>query len=256
MKKLIITVITLAFVFTSCKDDKNSSDKKTVKVDETTIIEEEVKAGHAVCLYDKLSIRDKPSKKGKWLTSMSLGEKVTYTGEEVLDSVSKRIFCKVKLTDGKEGWTRVDLMAVNGEVGAMKETATVYKRPDLLTKTENKFSPMDIVAIMTTQDDWVQVKGKRAEGKYIEESWIKSSNISNSAVDIATAKFASMALNKPSMTDRIKALEELVNNADLSTSSFIPSLKEKITEYQDKNKEIQPEDAQEAVEKAADATDF
>ena len=264
MKKLIITIISLAFVFASCKDDKKSSDTKDLKSDEVVVAKEEVKTGHAICLYDKLSIRDKPSKDGKWMTSMSLGEKVTFTGEEVLDSVSKRKYCKVTLTDGKEGWTRSDLMAINGEVGAMKEAATVYKRPDLLTKTENKFSPMDIVAIMATQDDWVQVKGKRAEGKYIEESWIKSSNISNASVDIATAKFATMAMNKPSMTERIKALEELVNNSDLATSSFIPSLKTKILEYQERNEEIQPEDAEKAPAEAAEkgpedakeATDF
>lgn len=236
MKKILIGIITLAFAFTGCKEKGSSETKTTGETKETVEVITEAKA---ICLYDKLSIRDKPTKKGKWLTSMSLGETVTYTGEEVLDSISKRTFCKVKLTDGKEGWTRADLIAINGKVAVMKDEAVVYKRPDLITKTDNKYSPMDIVAIMTVQDDWIKVKGKRAEGKYIEESWIKSSNTSSSSVDIATAKFAGLAIEKPSMTEKIKALQELVNNNDFSTSTFIPLLEEKIKLYQEKNVPIE-----------------
>lgn len=245
MKKVCIAIVSLTFFFTSCKET-GSSETKDVKVagnDTKQDVKDEIKEAKAICLYDNLSIRDKPSQKGKWLASMSLGETITFTGEEVVDSISKRKYCKIKLTDGKEGWTRTDLIAVNGKVGTLKDEAVVYKRPDLLTKTDKKYSPMDIIAIIVTDGEWLQVKGKRATGKYIEEGWIKSSNISNSSVDIATAKFAGMAINKPSMTEKIKALQEVTNNSDLSTSSFIPLLEEKIKDYQDKNIAIEPEAA-------------
>ena len=62
-------------------------------------------------------------------------------------------------------------------------------------------------------------------------------------MDIATAKFAGMAMTKPSMTEKIKALQELTNNSDYATSSFIPLLEEKIQEYQEKNVPIDAEDA-------------
>lgn len=245
MRISLLSIITVLFLLSSCKGNE-SKDQKSNDTSETTTNTEEAttktstesastESGEAICLLDRLSIRDMPTKKGKWLASMSLGEKVTFTGEKALDTVSKKEFYKVKLVDGKEGWTRADFIVVNGKVGVLLEDATVYKRPDLLTKTDKKYSPMDIIAIVTTQGDWIQVKGKRAEGKYIEENWIKSSNISSSPVDIATAKFATSAMSKETMTERIKALKEIISNSDLSSSGFTPILKEKIKDLEEKN---------------------
>ena len=151
------------------------------------------------------------------------------------DSISKKVYTKVKLIDGKEGRTPKRFMAINGKVAVMLESASVYQSPDLLTKTEKKYSAMDIVAVTGKQGDWLQVKGKRGEGKYIEEAWIKSSNISESTVDIATAKFANIALAKETMTLRIQALKEVLANNDLAGSSFVDLLKDKIADYESKN---------------------
>ncbi|TYP97508.1 SH3 domain-containing protein [Tenacibaculum adriaticum] len=237
MKKILITIISISFLFTSCKQEgkttKTKDDNQTIQsLSDST---EEVEPSEAICLLDKLSVRETPNAKGKWITSMSLGEKVIFTGAETTDSISKKQYYKVKLVDGKEGWTRSSFLVVDGKVGVMLAEVSIYKRPDLLTKTENKYSPMDIIAVISTQDEWINVKGKRADGKYIEEGWIKSSNISENPVDIATAKFAITALSKESMTDRIEALQEIVNNSDLATSSFIGVLNEKIKDYKEKN---------------------
>lgn len=253
MKKVFIAVISISLFFASCKGDGNKTETKTnneVTSQESTNNDEANKtnasddsSGDAICLLDKLSVREQPKAKAKWVTSMSLGEKVYFTGEKHTDSVSNKEYCKVKLIDGKEGWARSPFLAINGKVGAMTKVANVYKRPDLLTKTETKYSPMDIIAVIGTQDDWAHVKGKRADGKYIEEVWVKSNNISDKPVDIATAKFASLAMAKGDMTDRIKALEEIVNNSDFSDSSFMDIIKDKIRDYQSKNVPVDVKDA-------------
>ena len=160
----------------------------------------------------------------------------------------KKDYVKVVLTDGKEGWTRSTFLAVNGKVGAFLEDASVYKRPDLLTKTDEKYSAMDIIAVTATQDDWVHVKGKRADGQYIEEGWIKNSNITDKTVDIATAKFVSIALNKPSMTERIKALQDVLDNSDLSGNSFSDAIQAKILDYQSRNTPIDTQDVKSSEE--------
>lgn len=237
MKKLFITIISLSILLISCKGGDKSE-----KTTEDTIKGSEDKVVIAICLLDNLSIRETPSAKGKWITSMSLGEKVMFTEEETTDAVSKKVYYKVKLTDGKEGWTRATFLAVNGAVGAMLEEASVYKRPDLLTKTDKKYSIMDIIAVTENKVDWMKVKGRRTEGEYIEEGWIKSSNISNDEIDIATAKFARSAMSKSTMTERIKALEEVINNQDLSSSKFINVLKSKIEDYKAKNVAIDVND--------------
>ncbi|WP_299136194.1 SH3 domain-containing protein [uncultured Tenacibaculum sp.] len=237
MKKLFITIVSLSILFMSCKGGDKSE-----KTAETATEESEVKTSTAICLLDKLSIRETPSAKGKWITSMSLGESVTFTEEEETDVTTKKLYYKVKLTDGKEGWTRATFLAVNGKVGAMLEEASMYKRPDLLTKTDKKYSVMDIIAVTENKGDWMKVKGRRTEGEYIEEGWIKSSNISNDEIDIATAKFARSAMSKSTMTERIKALEEVINNQDLSSSKFINVLKSKIADYKTKNVAIDVKD--------------
>lgn len=250
MRTLLVTILASTFLF-SCKGNKASNSKdanneSTEQIENATTSENstpQANSGSAICILDKLSIRDTPGKKGKWLASMSIGEQITFTGEKVLDSVSKKDFSKVKLIDGKEGWTRSDFIVVGGKVGAMTEEAVVYKRPDLLTKTDKKYSPMDIIAVMTTQEDWIKVKGKRRTGKYVEESWIKSSNISESAVDIATAKYVTIALSKNDDTEKIKELREITNNSDLSGSKFIPLIEEQIKELQENNTLEVPENA-------------
>lgn len=239
MKKILIATFALCTLLTSCKGKKSSSENEQQGVETTensgADTEKANLAGEAVCILDKLSVRETPGKKGKWVTSLSLGEQITFLGEKMEDPASKKEYSKIKLIDGKEGWTRSSFIVVNGKVGAMLENTTVYKRPDLLTKTDKQYSPMDIIAVMTTQGDWMQVKGKRRIGEYVEEAWIKSSNISNSPVDVATAKYAAMALSKETMTDKIKALQELVNNSDLSESKFISLIGEKIKDLQEKN---------------------
>lgn len=253
MKKIFIAVISISLLLTNCKGEGSKSE---TKINDGVTSQESNKSGEsntanasadssgdAICLLDKLSVREEPKAKAKWVTSMSLGEKVYYTGETHTDSVSKKEYSKVKLIDGKEGWARSPFLAINGKVGAMTKTANVYKRPDLLTKTDTKYSPMDIIAVIGTQDDWAHVKGKRAEGKYIEEVWVKSNNISNKSVDIATAKFASLAMGKGDMTERIKALEEIVSNSDFSDSSFMDIIKDKIRDYQSKNVPVDVKDA-------------
>jgi len=247
MRKIFIAVVSISLLVIGCKTENGTSKNTTVEANndtetQNTSSDTDDNSGDAICLLDKLSVRETPSSKGTWVTSMSLGEKVYCTGEVHVDSVSKKEYYKVKLIDGKEGWSRSPFLAVNGKVGVITKDASIYKRPDLLTKTDNKYSPMDIIAVMSTQDDWVQVKGKRATGKYIEEVWIKSNNISDKSVDIATAKFASIAMTKGSMTDRIKELQEIVGNQDFSESSFIDLIKDKIRDYEAKNVPVDVQD--------------
>lgn len=258
MKTSVVTILVAIFLI-GCKGGNKSSDSEkttSTQTEQTNAVvnsnsentnsnsNSNDKSGDAVCILDKLSIRDTPGRKGKWLASMSIGEQITYTGEKVIDSISKKEYSKVKLIDGKEGWTRSDFVVVGGKVGAMLDEAVVYKRPDLLTKTSKKYSPMDIIAVVTTQGEWIKIKGKRRNGKYVEEAWIKSSNISETPVDIATAKYATMALLKGNNADKIKELREITNNSDLSSSKFIPVIIEKINELQ-QQEALEPKDATE-----------
>ena len=233
MKNLIL-FLTISLLLWNC-GGKSKSSFEAVKSEatETEVADEAeavVEEAEAVCLLDNLSVRATPAKSGKWITGISLGEVVTYVGEQKVDSVTKNTYYKIKLTGGKEGWSRADFIDVDSKVGVFVQETEIYKRPDLLTKAGKKYSAMDIVAVISTNGEWSEVKGKRSDGKYIESGWVKGGNISDKTVDIATAKFGAAALAKEDPEKQIEAIKEIIENNDLSSSSFIPVLQEKLNE--------------------------
>ncbi len=190
----------------------------------------------AVSVYwSNLSLRDEPVKDGKYLTAIRLGEKMTYLGLTARDSANKTDYIKVRLMDGKEGWAQSNLIVINGDPAVLIKDAEIYSRPDLLTKTDKAYSKMDVVAVMQSQGEWIEVKGKRKEGSWVETGWIKPINISYESVDIAVAVFTNQALAKKETEDQITGLEDIVKNSDLSTSELIPAVIEMLDELQSEN---------------------
>ncbi len=218
---LSCTVILLSIF--SCGSGSEQSDSEA-KTSETEAIETpEVTAVKAVCIWNEVSVRATPDAKGKWLTSMSIGEVVEYLGEDAPDAQdAKNTYAKVKLTDGAEGWSRKDFIIENGEVAVFLENNTIYKRPDLLTKTDDQFSQMDIVAIKSTQGDWAEVTGKRKEGTWISTGWVKGNKLSKDGADVAVAKFGRVALDEEDPEVQIEEFKEILDNSDLRSSKFIP----------------------------------
>ncbi|MBL3658623.1 SH3 domain-containing protein [Fulvivirga sediminis] len=185
----------------------------------------------AVCVWDNISVRKEASSKSKWLTSISLGESLTSLGNTEKDSLDNdREYTQIQLADGTEGWALSDFIIENAKVGVFLEDVFIYKRPDLLTKTDKKFTQMDIVAIKSTEGDWLEVVGKRTGAKWIQNGWVKKANISEKDIDVAVAKFAKPALNLSNDSKKVAALEEIVGNSDLSSSSFISVINRKLDE--------------------------
>lgn len=221
MRKLSFLYLIL-LAFSGCKQEKN---QETASVTEESKPAEENVLPSAVCIWDNLSVRATPDAKGKWLTSVSIGEVLTLQGEFAVDSAdNNREYAKVTLADGKEGWTQKTLLVEGGTAAVFTQAVPIYKRPDLLTRSENSFSEMDIVAIKGIQDAWVEVVGKRKDGTWIETGWVKRESLSSNTVDIATAKFSGIALSEPDVEKRKQALISIVENPDFSGSAFIPRL--------------------------------
>lgn len=226
MKKLSIIFFSIC-VLTACSSGETTTESSAAATEAGAGNEQEADAKpiSAVCVWDNLSVRAQPNAKSKWLTSISIGESLTMLGEYAVDSAdNNRQYVKVALADGKEGWTQSLLVIEDGTAAVFVQDVSIYKRPDLLTKSDKSFSQMDIVAIKGVQDDWVEVTGKRLEGNWIETGWVKKESLSSQAVDIATAKFARLALNEQDPDKRIQALKDIVENADFSGSTFMPRL--------------------------------
>lgn len=225
MKKSRISIVLLAFLWVLI----GCGTKTEKKQDVATLFEDASK--EAVCIWDKVPLREDPNEKGKWLTSVSVGEKVVYLDEAAVDSTPSKpvTYYKITLLDGKTGWVRSDFIVLNGKPAVLLSATPYYNRPDLLTKTDKSFGHMDIVGVKSTQGDWLEVVGKRTGGTWIESGWIKESNISYKDIDIAVAKFALAAIEINDEAKKISALEDIVNNPDFQGSVFIESIREMIS---------------------------
>ena len=219
----ILVVASISIIMFSCGSGSEQSSADAAETTSTEPAEPEVVATKAVCIWDEVSVRATADAKGKWLTSISKGEVLEYLGEDAPDAQdAKKTYSKIKLTDGTEGWSRKDFIIPDGEVAVFLESNTIYRRPDLLTVTEDEFSQMDIVAVTTTQNDWVEVTGKRKEGTWISTGWVKGNKLSKDAVDVAVAKFGRLALTEEDPVKQVEKLKEILDNSDLRTSKFFP----------------------------------
>lgn len=219
MKKTIqfsIFVLAISF-FVSCKS-------KTPQTAEGTVIQDSPAV--AVCIWDKVSLKDSPTDKGKWLASVSLGEKCIYLDDTKEDNSGKKpvTYYKVQLQDKQEGWVQSDFVILKSKPAVIIKEAELYSRPDLLTKSGKSFSAMDIVAVKSEQGDFIEVAGKRKAGKWIETGWIKPANVTYTDVDIAVAKFGAKAIEISDRQKRNAALNEIINNSDYKSSVFINTL--------------------------------
>ena len=173
----------------------------------------------AVSLWDNGGIREEPGKDGKWITSVSFGETVTYLDEkkDVEESGKTRTYIKVKLSDGKEGWANEYLYAMNAELGVVVKPASIYKRPEMTTITDKSFEAGDVIAVMNSEGDFMEVVGYKKQ----KQGWIMGSdNISTDANDVSVAVLYSKAIAESNAKKREEKLQQIVDNSAFSGSMF------------------------------------
>ena len=211
-----IIIVGLAFFFATCE---KKEEQPPVVEEKAPVIQEKP----AVCIWNKASLRNGPTSASKWLSSMNLGERVTYMGVSEIDSTDKkkeRQYHKIRLSDGKEGWASEYVIAIDARSAVVTAEVTMHKRPDLVTFTDKKFQPMEFVAVLQSENEWLEVTG--AEKK--KSGWIKDGYVSYKDEDIALALLANQALQQDDTEAQKVRISELVKNPAFSNSVFIPEL--------------------------------
>lgn len=180
----------------------------------------------AVCIWDNVSLRDAPTESGKWLSALSIGETVEYLNETEVDETPKTpiTYYKIRLKDDKEGWVRSDFIVIASEPATFTNDCPIYSRPDLLNKTDKQFSAMDIVAVKSESNGFLEVTGKRSDGKWVETGWVKDQALTYTDVDIAVAKFIRKAMELTDEAKKAEAIKEIVENPDFKESVFVSRL--------------------------------
>lgn len=230
----------LAIGLLSCSGTENKE-----KEEQSTVQEETLKKVDAVSIWDGISVREEPTSDGKWISSISLGEKVLMTGKTAVDSSEdNREYVEIKLGDDKQGWVVSDFVEEGTAVTAIRE-AQIFKRPDLLTKSDKSFSAMDVLVLMETKDEWVEVKGKSQGETWFWSGWVKRTDLSDNEVDIAVAVYAQKAMEIEDEEKRSEAIQEILENESFTSSQFMVDLKNELNELSSEDEELMTEPTEE-----------
>ena len=230
----LVTLSVLICILSIISCEKKKKDEITSEV---------VEKVESVCILDGQSLRLEAKAQAKWLNSMSLGESVYWLGQTRIDSTDKnKKYIKIMLSDGTEGWALDWGIVINAKVGAIKEEAPIYKRPDMLTITNKTFEFMDMVAISTEKSDWLEVTGERRS----KSGWIKKDRVTTEKTDVTSAILAAKQLNNK------KSIVSVIESSPYPQSYFIQKLREQtgqegIEEVKTEALEGQP-DSSESVE--------
>ena len=230
--KLNLLFLSLTVFLFSCgggeTTEENSDNDSTAVVAEENTVQEEVPAEevNAVCIWHSTTVRKTPKPKGKYVTTIKLGETVTTYGETVIDSSTskKREYVKITFGDGTEGWVQLNLMAVDAKSYVVKAKTKMYKRPDILTATKKEFDRMQFLVNTEEQEGWVKVKAKRKEDSWFSEGWVKTSHISDNQIDVTVSILVQRALSISNKDKKIEALNEIKDNTDFASSIFIKDI--------------------------------
>lgn len=229
--KTITLLTSILFLFSSCENIKNNGNAE----ENDSLSEENIsnieKESPVICLWSAVSLRETPTSKGKWITTIYLGEKGTYFGEKSTDSTdaNKPIdYIKIKLIDGKEGWIAARFMAINAKSYVFEENSALYKRPDILSESKNEFKRMQYVVSLEEKEDWIKVKGIDASINWYREGWVKKNILTDDEIDIATAILTTKAITEKENNKKLEALNEILENTNLSSSQFLDDVDELI----------------------------
>jgi hypothetical protein len=187
---------------------------------------------HAVCIYDGLYFRNGPSARETAVYRLKKGEIVTWMGEAVTDQKDDRNweFFRIRLTDGSDGWALSYYIVPEAIPAAVISRASIYSKNNLISKTEESLEPMDIIAVLAEQDEWLKVVNDDKS----REFWIKPGHISKAEVDIAVANQAMAAMAAESDQDRFEKLKAVADEDAFTDSIFIPLIESEMQEIQDR----------------------
>lgn len=175
----------------------------------------------AVCIVDEASLRDGPSAKAEWLSSIALGERLTWLGIGEKDSTRKsREYYKVELSDSTVGWTTSYALVLRADPAVITQRASIFRRPNLITVSDAEYEPMDFVAVLETDTDWLRVVGQSRRKK----GWVKRAAVSLKDEDVAVGVLTSKIMKEKNKEKRIQRLEDIIENPAFANSIFIKDL--------------------------------
>ncbi len=200
-----------------------------------------------VCIVENTSLRTEPSTKGKWSSSLALGETVKLESGPIKDEADPKVeYIKVKLSDGTKGYASTWCIVRGAYVGVIQETSKIYKRPDLLAESNQQYEIMNIVAVEEEKDSWIRVTG---EGRS-KSGWIQKESIRKDKEDVVTAVLLRKALRGKGNNIPREEMEAIVSNLPYQDSYFVNHV---MAKYEDDEVYEEENTGEEVVEESMDS---
>jgi hypothetical protein len=178
-----------------------------------------------VSVWDRISTRSEPRRNSASTTLLSLGESFLYLDTFVIDSsYNNTKFIKVRLSDSSVVWAYAFASVLNAKPAVIINEVPLYMRPDLLTISEKRINTMEIVAVVEEWDNWIKIVSEKSE----KSGWIKKEVISENTTDLAFALLAKRKLEEEDTEQKIKNLEELLENNPYPSSIFISEVRKSL----------------------------
>lgn len=175
-----------------------------------------------VSVWDRISTRSEPRRASSSTTLLSLGESFLYMDSFAIDSsYNNTKFLKARLSDSTIVWVYGFASELNAKPAVITSEVPLYMRPDLLTITEKRMKAMEIAAVTEEWDNWIKVVGEKKE----KVGWIKKEYMSNNTIDLAFALLAKRKLEEPDQEQKIKNLEDLLENNPYPNTIFISEMR-------------------------------
>jgi hypothetical protein len=214
------SVIAIAFsagFFSNCSKSVESDETR----DSVAVTDTPFDTLFTFCNWTELGLRETPSEKGKYLTTIYLGEQLLVTGDTASEAGKNRLtkFHKVKLADGKMGWVQDDLIAIDAARGVFVNDANVRLRPDESSVTDKSFHTLDVVAVRPSTGIWVEVIGKPAGGTWLQKGYVHIADLSFKSVDVDLCALYRRAMEVKDPQLQVTRLEQL-KKVGLESSSL------------------------------------
>lgn len=187
---------------------------------------ESTKPVEGLGIYQGAPVRKSPGGDAEYVTSLNVGESITFLGEtrEGTRGDQTKEYSKIRLKGGDEGWVRSDMIATDATPAAVLRKAFLHERPTPMASTDEAFKAMDVVAVLDSQETWVKVKGIRRNQRWWDTGWLRPDALTGKTMDVTVAALWQKANAESDSTKRRKALKRITTNPSFEGSVFLDSL--------------------------------
>jgi hypothetical protein len=206
----ITPLLAVALLLTSCgKPSATDTAEGSLAESATGTVAADGPERQNVCLWNELGVRETASEKGKYMTSIYLGERLQMTGDSATETSGSKtnMFYKVTLSDGKSGWVNSTFLAKDVVPAAVVTETSLYKRPDAATVTDVKLYAVEYVVAWPAGNGWAKVKTKRTGDKWFVEGYVQEKSL---LYDRAEVDFAALS-KRANETDKAAIKDVLMS---------------------------------------------